>query len=250
MSELLERGGIELLGRHPAASNAVFLVEVTLDDERTRGLYKPVAGERPLWDFPDGALARREVAAHRFVDALGLPWVPRTVWREDAPHGPGSLQAWIEDADVDDVIVTTAVGEGWLPVLEAQLEDGTDVVVAHRDDEELRWVALLDALMNNADRKAGHLLRDSERRLHLVDHGVTFHAEPKLRTVLWGFAGQPLAEEHLRLLQRVPTALEAVAEFLSGPDLEAAAERAAALAATGTFPLPSPHWPAIPWPVY
>lgn len=248
MSQSLRSGDITVIGRHPVASNAVFVVEVGEAGERA--IYKPVAGERPLWDFPGGLLARREVAAHAFAEALGITVVPPTVWREDGPHGPGSLQRWIDSAEIVDVGVFEQAEATWLPVLEAELEDGTPVVVAHRDLADLRALALLDALMNNADRKAGHLLRDPAGTLWAVDHGVTFHAEPKLRTVLWGFAGQPIDDDLVDLLARVPTALHALADWISDEEIDAVQGRADSLLGRGVFPAPSGEWPAIPWPIY
>lgn len=250
MSRLLETGEITIIGRHPQASNAVFVVEVAGDAGTTRAIYKPVAGERQLWDFPEGELARREVAAYRLASALGFGFVPTTVWREDAPHGPGSLQQWIDDAALQDVEVLSEAGEGWLHVLDAELQDGTAVVVAHRDAAELRAVAMFDALMNNADRKAGHLLRDPSGGLWAVDHGVTFHAEPKLRTVLWGFVGQPLADGLLEALTRVPAVLDTVTGWISEEEIDAVQSRADSLLGRGVFPAPSGEWPAIPWPIW
>lgn len=250
MNTLLESGAISIIGRHPQASNTVFVVEVATAEGTTRALYKPVAGERDLWDFPEGALARREVAAHRFAAALGFDVVPTTVWREDAPHGPGSLQLWIDAATLQDVEVVTEAGAGWLHVLDAELQDGTAVVVAHRDAAELRAIAMLDALMNNADRKAGHLLRDAADRLWAVDHGVTFHAEPKLRTVLWGFIGQPLDDHLIDALARVPAVLGELSGWISEVEIDAVQSRADSLLGRGVFPAPSGDWPAIPWPIW
>ena len=250
MSALLESGEISIIGRHPAASNAVFLVDVTLDEVSERAIYKPVAGERPLWDFPEGNLARREVAAFAFVSALGFSFVPPTVWRESAPHGAGSLQLWIDEANIEDVDIVDVISDGWLRVLDAELHDGTAVMVAHRDADELRAVALLDAVMNNGDRKAGHLLRDPQGELWVVDHGVTFHTDPKLRTVLWGFVDEPIPRDLQEVLRAVPTALYAVAPWLDTAEVEAIRQRAEALLAAGVFPRPSGEWPAIPWPIY
>ena len=250
MNALLESGEISILGRHPAASNAVFLVDVTLHDATARAIYKPVAGERPLWDFPEGNLARREVAASEFVSALGFTFVPLTVWRDSAPHGAGSLQLWIEDATVEDVEIMDAPGDGWLRVLDAELQDGTPVVVAHRDADELRTIALLDAIMNNGDRKAGHLLRDPQGELWAVDHGVTFHTDPKLRTVLWGFLDEPISRELQQVLRAVPSALPTVAPWLNTAEIAGIQQRTDELLAKGTFPRPSGEWPAIPWPIY
>jgi uncharacterized repeat protein (TIGR03843 family) len=250
MSEILASGEIAIIGRHPAASNAVFLVEVSLAAQITRAIYKPVAGERALWDFPDGNLARHEVAASVLDTALGMGHVPRTVWREDAPHGAGSLQQWIEDATIEDVAIQTELSDGWLHVLDAELQDGTDVVVAHRDRPDLRTVALFDALMNNGDRKAGHLLRDPAGALWAVDHGVAFHPDPKLRTVLWGFAGQAIDEPLTQRLQGVASALDALSQWLDPAEIAALQLRTQSLMHQGVFPHPSGEWPSIPWPIY
>lgn len=243
-------GAMAILGRHPRASNAVFLVDVETDAGSIRALYKPVSGERPLWDFPRGELARREVATHAVARALGIDVVPNTVWREDAPLGPGSLQRWIEDASLADVDVTPEVPPGWHHVLDAELEDGTPVRLVHRDDEDLRALALLDAIVNNGDRKAGHILRDADGRLWAVDHGVTFHVEPRLRTVLWGFTGDPIPTAFADRMDTDLTLLPEVRIALDDAELEALDARMHALRATGVHPGPSPDWPAIPWPVY
>lgn len=250
MNEILATGEIALIGRHPAASNAVFLVEVTLASQVTRAIYKPVAGERALWDFPEGKLAQHEVAASVLNDALHLGLVPLTVWREDAPHGAGSLQLWIDDATIEDVEIQTELADGWLHVLDAELQDGTDVVVAHRDRDDLRTLAFFDAIINNGDRKAGHLLRDPAGALWAVDHGVAFHAEPKLRTVLWGFAGQPIDEQLSLRLHEVASSVDALSQWLNPAELEALQLRVQSLLEQRVFPQPSGEWPSIPWPIY
>ena len=248
-SDLL--GSVSVLGRHPQASNAVFLVEVTQDDApAVRAIYKPVAGERPLWDFPRGELARREVATHDVAQALGLSLVPMTIWRDDLPLGPGSLQRWVEEASLDDVDVVAEVPDGWCHVLDAELQDGTPVALVHRDLADLRALALLDAVVNNGDRKAGHILRDPAGHLWAVDHGVTFHAEPKLRTVLWGFEGEAIDADLLARLSIDLTDLPAVRIALDDSERAALADRVAVLRAEGVYPGPSPDWPAIPWPIY
>lgn len=250
MHELLRNGRIAVVGRHPYSSNSALVVDVSDGDARARAIYKPVAAERPLWDFPRGELARREVAAYAASEALGLGAVPVTVWREDAPHGPGSLQQWIEDATIADVDIVQEVEAGWIAVLDAELQDGTEVQVVHRDLPELRALALFDALVNNGDRKAGHLLRDLTGRLWVVDHGVTFHADPKLRTVLWGFEGQSIDEALSPMLEIDLTELHDVRAALDDVELEALRGRQAALRRQGVFPSPSRDWPAIPWPIY
>lgn len=247
--ELLSTGTISLVGRHPDASNAVFLVDVEgVRGDTTRALYKPVAGERPLWDFPRGELARREVLAWKVARALRFDFVPCTVWRDDAPAGPGSLQQWIEDTRLEDVAVVTECAPGWVHVLDAALTDGSPVQLVHRDLPELQALALFDALLNNGDRKAGHILRDPSGNLHAVDHGVTFHAEPRLRTVLWGFEGRAIPRELLERLHSVD--LPSAAGILDDEECSALAARRSDLLERGVFPGPSEAWPSIPWPIY
>lgn len=250
MIDILIDGEITMIGRHTQASNAVFVVECAKGEQQCRAVYKPSAGERPLWDFPDAVLGRREVAAFEVARACGFHFVPPTVWREDAPLGPGSLQFWIDDATVLDVAVLPELPADWRRVLDAELTDGTAVTVGHADLPDLRTLALFDAIVNNADRKAGHILRDPSHALWAVDHGVTFHAEPKLRTVLWGFAGEPIAES---LLAQIPSNLAeipAVEAALSDEERTALAARITTMRAIGVYPEPSPEWPAIPWPIF
>ncbi|MEA2673362.1 MAG: hypothetical protein QOI92_554 [Chloroflexota bacterium] len=199
-------------------------------------VWKPTIGERPLFDFPIGTLTRREVAAYLVSEALGWGIVPPTLLRE-GPYGEGMLQLWI-DADA-----------------------AADVVdMVNGDDPRLRRVALLDAILNNTDRKAGHLLPVPGGHLHAVDHGVTFSIEPKLRTVLWAWEGEPFEAEEVAGLTRVraafgeagaPGPLESVlAELLFVDEIDATRARIDDLLAAGRFPSPNPQWPAIPWPPY
>jgi uncharacterized repeat protein (TIGR03843 family) len=194
-------------------------------------VYKPVRGERPLWDFPDGTLAHREVAAFLVSQASGWDVVPPTVYRESAPAGPGMLQLWVD------------------------VRDDVDVVELLRAaDPRLRRIALFDALVNNADRKAGHLLVRGDGIIQGVDHGVTFAIEPKLRTVLWGWRGAKLASREasvLHVVQRVLPRLERQLEpHLEADELAATRARLDDLLRTGRFPEPHPDWPAVPWPWY
>ncbi len=197
-------------------------------------VWKPTVGERPLFDFPIGTLTRREVAAFQVSEALGWGIVPPTLLRE-GPGGDGMLQAWIDidpDADVIDMV--------------------------NGDDPRLRRVAVFDAVVNNTDRKAGHLLPVPGDHLFAVDHGVTFSTVPKLRTVLWAWEGEPFDREELAGLARVRDALRtaaapgplgvALADLLFVDEIEATRARVAALLSSGIFPSPSPDWPAIPWP--
>ena len=199
-------------------------------------VWKPTAGERPLFDFPIGTLTRREVAAYTVSEALGWGIVPPTLLR-DGPHGEGMLQQWIEVDEEVDVI---------------------DMV--NGDDPRLRRIAAFDAILNNTDRKAGHLLPVAGGHLHAVDHGVTFSIEPKLRTVLWAWEGEPFDQDELAGLRGVAEALGSgaapgplaaeLAELLFVDEIEATRARVSELLATGTFPSPNPEWPAIPWPPY
>ncbi len=239
-------GDLEVLGRLTEASNATFL---TRDDAERLWVYKPVAGEAPLWDFPHGTLSRREVAAHDVSEALGFGVVPLTLWH-DGPAGEGSLQAWVdgEVTDTVDLVRPEQLDETWLPVVSGVDEQDRPILLAHRNDPRLRSMCLFDLVINNSDRKAGHIIADGDR-LFGVDHGVSMHVDDKFRTVLWGFAGEPLTPEEEALLRRVP-GLSRPAEGLLPQEWEAMGERAEALLQAGVLPGPSRQWPAIPWPAW
>jgi uncharacterized repeat protein (TIGR03843 family) len=259
--ELLATGRLAVVGRLRAASNVTLLVDVESDGVARRAVYKPVSGERPLWDFPEGTLAGREVAAYLVASAAGCDAVPPTVMREDAPFGRGSVQAW---ADTDgeepgdglvDLFAPGAVPPGWRPVLAAQDGRGSPVLLAHADTRALRDVAVLDLALNNADRKGGHLLVDTCGRVRGVDHGLTFHRDDKLRTVLWGWAGEPLDDRDRELLDRLTAALDAgleasLRELLTPREVRALRDRVATALRVGCFPRPDGSWPAIPWPAF
>ncbi len=224
---VLTDGEVEVLGRMPWSSNATFLVMVTLDGAQLRAIYKPHRGERQLWDFPDG-LYRREVAAYQLAQALGWPLVPETIIRERAPFGVGSLQRFV-DADFD---------QHYFTLLEEQ-----------RHQPALQAMSVFDLVANNADRKGGHCLLDREDQIWGIDHGLCFNVAPKLRTVIWDFAGEPIAEERLvdvrRLALEPPPALEAL---LSSSEIDALVGRAGRVATSGVFPDPGDDRP-YPWPL-
>lgn len=255
--ELLAHGELTVRGRVREASNAVLYCEVERDGRRAACVYKPVAGERPLWDFPDGNLARREVAAYELSRATGWDLVPTTVLR-DGPFGEGMCQLWIEpdpDAELLALVEGDEPGPGWKAVGFAEVGQGRTALLVHADDPRLRRLAVLDAVMNNADRKGGHLLPAADGRLYAIDHGVTFHQEDKLRTLLWGWAGEPLTAEALSVLRRLTGQLRAggvlatrLAELLTAAEVEAVRTRVAALLRSGSHPEPTGQWPAIPWP--
>ena len=244
---------LRLHGRIMPASNATFVGEIG----DVRVVYKPVAGERPLWDFPDGTLANREVAAYVVSEALGWNIVPRTFLRE-GPHGPGMVQLWQEPDEQQAAV--TVVAEGAVPAGYCHVFDGVDeldqpISLVHEDSAALRRMTVFDVLVNNADRKGGHVLGMADGHRYGVDHGVTFHPDHKLRTVLWGWAGEPLGDDERAGVERMLVALPAGLEDDLGPLLDAhevarLRRRAERLLAAGRFPQPRGDWPAIPWPPF
>lgn len=255
--EVMLTGALEIEGRLLAASNATLRGRATGGGASVVCVVKPVAGERPLWDFPDGTLSGREVAAHAISEALGWDLVPPTVWRDDTEVGPAMVQLWIDEdhaARPVDVVRPGHVPEGWAGILEARDAEDQPVILTHAIRSDLARMAVFDAVVNNADRKGGHVLCDAEDRLWAIDHGVTFSEEDKLRTVLWGWAGDQLSEDQLEGLEVLEGALAAgihdVDRFLSESERQALQERVRDLLDHARFPLPSPHWPAVPWPVF
>ncbi|MFJ6251090.1 MULTISPECIES: SCO1664 family protein [unclassified Streptomyces] len=256
-AELLARGELTVRGRIREASNAVLYCSVAYEGREAACVYKPVAGERPLWDFPDGNLARREVAAYEVSEATGWGLVPPTVLR-DGPYGEGMVQLWIEADPEARLLALTEdgePGEGWKAVGEAEVGEGRTALLVHADTPALRRLAVLDAVVNNGDRKGGHLLPAPGGHLYGIDHGVTFHVEDKLRTLLWGWAGEELPAEAVEVLDRLDRSLAPgaplatrLAELLTGAEVAAVRSRVAALRAGGRHPEPSGQWPAIPWP--
>ncbi|WP_026185200.1 SCO1664 family protein [Salinispora pacifica] len=253
---LLREGALELEGRLVDASNTTLRAVLTLDGMTARCVYKPVRGERPLWDFPDGNLAGREVAAYLVSAATGWDLVPPTVLR-DGPLGPGSCQLWIDEPVEPEPLVgfvpTDKLPPQWLAVAAARDEEGIPYALAHADDPRLARLAVLDAVINNADRKGGHVLVGPDGRLYGVDHGVSFHVEEKLRTVLWGWAGRELPADSAEVLAALAGAVAgelggALAEHLTVSEVVELASRIGRLRAAGRFPLPSRQWPAMPWP--
>ncbi|WP_213450216.1 SCO1664 family protein [Rhizomonospora bruguierae] len=254
--DLLRRGAIEVEGRLVDASNTTLRGQITLDGVSARCVYKPVAGERPLWDFPDGTLAGREVSAYLVSEATGWELVPPTVLR-DGPLGVGACQLWIEEPAQAQPVVGFLPGRkappGWFPITAARGEDGKRYVLAHANAPGLARMAVFDAVINNGDRKGGHVLTGDGGHLFGVDHGVTFHTEDKLRTILWGWVNDPLPQEAVEVLRALRGVLdgvlgEALAEHLTLGEVAATRQRVDRLLAAGRFPLPSEDWPAVPWP--
>jgi uncharacterized repeat protein (TIGR03843 family) len=253
---LLDAGVMEIEGRLIDASNATFVASVTLDGLTRRCVYKPIRGERPLWDFPTGSLAGREVAARMVSDWLEWHLVPQTVLR-DGPFGRGMCQLWIDtdDRELVDLVPVGRVKDGWLRVLDAEDQYGHPVSLVHADDPGLARMAVFDVLVNNADRKGGHLLPTSER-IYGVDHGVTFHADPKLRTVLWGWASEPIPDDVLEDVVRFRARLDEersvarLCQLVSPLEVVALRRRTTGLVRRKRFPNPGSGWPSIPWPAF
>ncbi len=233
IAEILGRGEVALVARMRASSNGAFLVQVCADGAEVCAVYKPRRAERPLWDFPDGTLSRREVAAYELSRALGWGIVPVTVWRADGPLGEGALQRFVDHDP----------GDHYFTLLE-------------RYPDRFREFTTFDVLANNTDRKGGHCLADRERHVVVgIDHGLTFHVAWKLRTVIWDFAGEPVPARLADDVARVVAELDAgelgrrLAGLLAPPELVALAIRGEDLLTTARFPEPEPGYHSVPWPL-
>jgi len=225
---LLAEGEVEVLGRLPWSSNRTFLVSCAADGEELAAVYKPGRGERQLWDFPD-CIYRREVAAYQLSELLGWGVVPETVERDDAPFGPGSLQRFVP-ADFEEHHFT--------------------LVEEPRHREQLQTICAFDVVANNADRKSGHCLLGEDGRIWAIDNGLCFHVEPKLRTVIWEFAGRPVPARLLDDLGKLGEKLDsALGSLLSSREVAAIRRRAAGLVSAGRFPVPDPDSYHLPWPL-
>ena len=229
--QLLREGVVDLEGRMLDASNVTLVGTIRTAELVGECVYKPVAGERPLWDFPDGTLAGREISAHLVSEATGWRVVPPTVLRE-GPFGFGMVQLWIDgDEDVD------------------------LAAFVRRDDPALRRMAVFDAVVNNADRKGGHIIPMPDGHVYGVDHGICFSVDPKLRTLLWRWAGRPIPLASLEVLERLAEDLlgdlgEQLHEHLTRREVRRTQQRVAELLRTGRHPEPSGEWPALPWPPF
>jgi uncharacterized repeat protein (TIGR03843 family) len=263
--EVLRDGDLTVIGRIRSASNATFLCEAHLDDHMAHCVYKPIAGEAPLWDFPDGTLAGRELGAYLVSAALGWNVVPYTIIR-GGPGGPGMVQRWVDqpgdqvgdepdgEPDLVDLVPAGAVPPGYLPVLQAYDYAGDEVTLVHADDARLRRMAVLDVLINNADRKGGHILAGVDGLVYGVDHGVSLHTDDKLRTVLWGWAGKPVDDDTLRDVAGLRDALrdelaEQLRAHLTEREIAALRARTDALLENPVMPGPDRRRP-IPWPAF
>jgi len=230
LQSAFQRGDLELKGQFMLGSNYTFLVAVRCDGKEFSAVYKPSRGEQPLWDFPDSTLAKREVAAYLVSEALGFGFVPFTVLREDGPHGPGSLQQFIEyDPEYH------------------------YFNFSEEDKQLLKPVVLFDLLVNNADRKGSHVFFETgTHKLYAIDHGICFHESDKLRTVLWDFAGGPIPDDLLTkikpLLSPDHPLLADLRPYLNPREISALAGRARSLTRSGVFPLEPRDRRAYPYP--
>lgn len=228
--EHLTNGDLEVTGRLVDASNATLYANCTFNSSTIPVIYKPVAGERPLWDFQDGNLAQREFAAYLISELGDFGVVPPTVLR-DGPFGTGMVQQWID------------------------INEEIDLAMFYREDNsQLRKMALFDAVVNNTDRKIGHLLPISEDLVHGCDHGVTFHEDDKLRTVLWQWSDKPLTDEEVGRLERLEIAVQGdedqILNLISQNEYASLLARINRLLSEKKFPSPSDEWPAVPWPPF
>jgi len=228
---ILSQGELQVTGRLVDASNATLYATATHQDQSITCIYKPIAGERPLWDFSDGCLAHREYAAYLVSSYLDFNLVPLTILR-DGPYGFGMVQQWVDIDESIDLAKFFAT-----------------------DHTQLRSMALFDAIINNTDRKIGHLLPVDGETVFGCDHGVTFHVDDKLRTVLWQWADEPFTTEEITLLKKAQSSLsgelgQLLTPLLTEQEIAQTMRRVADLLSSGTFPLPNPDWPAVPWPAF
>ncbi len=255
LAELLINGTIEIVGRLTDASNVTMLARTTLHGVSADCVYKPIRGERPLWDFPDGSLAAREVASALIARSAGWDCVPPTYLRE-GPLGSGMIQRWINGTDCGteiDLFEVADLPTGWLPVLQASGRRGEPMVLAHADSPGLKLLATFDLVVNNADRKAPHVLPVPGGPVYGVDHGLTLHRQDKLRTVLWGWAGDGLPDEGIDGLERLSAGLagdlgELLADLLTNTEVRTLRKRVDRLRNNPVFALPPTDRSPIPWP--
>lgn len=265
VDEVLTDGELTVVGRIRSASNATFLCEAHLQGRQVHCVYKPVRGEAPLWDFPDGTLAGREVSAYLVSTALGWNIVPHTIIRE-GPAGPGMVQRWVDQPgddgpgqtapgpDLVDLLPVGHIPPGFLPILQAYDYAGDEVTLVHADDPRLYRMAVFDVLINNADRKGGHILAGVDGQVYGVDHGVSLHVEDKLRTVLWGWAGKPVDDDTLvavaALRERLSDDLAAqLYDHITHREVAALQARVVGLLDDPVFPTADRRRP-IPWPPF
>ena len=254
--DLLLNGNIEIQGLIPESSNGALKAIVKNKEEQLSVIIKPTALIRPLWDFPDSDLNNREIATYELSEKLNLNFVPTCIKRTIPEIGECLVQEWIEEVDNQLVIIRSQsdIPQKYKKVLNGYDELNKLVCLAHDDNEDLRKIAIFDLIINNADRKGGHILKDINGKIWIIDHGVTWHQDAKLRTILWGWIGESLKSSDLTLLENARTEITNLIQnqnhLLSLEEMKAALNRIEVVLVQGKFPEPSKDWPAIPWPIF
>ena len=254
--DLLSSGEIEIEGLISDSSNGALKVLVSNSKQYMHAIIKPEVSIRPLWDFPDLDLNNREYATYLLDRALALNYVPETVMRNVEGIGNSLIQEWVKESDNDLIIVKSPedIPNDYLKVLQGYDELNKLITLAHKDDRDLRNLCLFDLVINNADRKGGHLLMDTDHKMWAIDHGVSWHQESKIRTVLWGWIDIAFNGEDITLLEKAKNVLQAWKEedfkYLSQIEIEQAIRRVDELLEINAFPQPGDQWPAVPWPIF
>ena len=255
-TEILSSGKIEILGLIHESSNGALKARIELENNTIHAIIKPNALIRPLWDFPNTDLNNREIATFKLSESLKLNFVPTCVLREIKEIGTCLVQEWIEEVSNDLVIIrdNLEIPSDYRKVVNGYDELNKLVVLAHQDSDDLRKIALFDFIINNADRKGGHILKDKNQKIWVIDHGVSWHKENKLRTILWGWVGEELNPNDLTLLNIAQDVLNKWLSheqtLISNDEIKAALTRIEVVLKEGKFPEPSKEWPAIPWPIF
>jgi len=256
IKSLLSTGEIEIEGLIPDSTNGALKLLITKGDEQIAAIAKPDVSIRPLWDFPNMDLNKREYATFLFDRKLELGFVPETVIRDIPGFGNALVQHWIRETENDLIIVQSPdnIPKSYLRVLQGYDELNKLITLAHKDDQDLRKLCLIDLIINNADRKGKHLITDGNNKMWAIDHGVSWHEEPKIRTVLWGWINQEFNDSDLDLLSLAKSTLEDWLandfQYLEMSEIECALERLDELVKNKRFPAPGSEWPAVPWPIF
>ena len=254
--DLLLNGEIEIEGLIPDSSNGALKVLVSNSKQSLEAIIKPEVSIRPLWDFPDLDLNNREYATYLLDRELNLNYVPDTVMRNVEGIGKSLIQEWVTESDNDLIIVKSPedIPEEYLKVLQGYDELNKLITLAHKNNRDLRNLCLFDLVINNADRKGGHLLMDSANKMWAIDHGVSWHFESKIRTVLWGWIDETFNDQDIDLLNNAKKVIQTWKDeefiYLSEEEIEQAIKRVDGLLKENAFPQPGDQWPAVPWPIF
>jgi uncharacterized repeat protein (TIGR03843 family) len=254
--DLLLNGEIEIEGLIPDSSNGALKVLVSNSKQSVEAIIKPEVSIRPLWDFPDLDLNNREYATYLLDRELNLNYVPYTVMRNVEGIGKSLIQEWVTESDNDLIIVKSPedIPEEYLKVLQGYDELNKLITLAHKNNRDLRNLCLFDLVINNADRKGGHLLMDSANKMWAIDHGVSWHFESKIRTVLWGWIDETFNDQDIALLNNAKKVIQTWKNeefiYLSEEEIEQAIKRVDGLLKENAFPQPGDQWPAVPWPIF